>query len=300
MFGAQSILLGDNDIVVAGGMESMSKAPHYLPSMRQGIRYGNGEILDAIVRDGLQDPFDGSMMGSCGEVCAEGKNISKQAQDEYAMASYLRAREAYQKGLFQDELIEVGVPQPKKDPILVKQDEEVFNSRITDLASVQSARAVFKKDGTITAVNASKINDGAAAMVLMSGEQVKALGIKPLAKIVSYADAAQQPVWFTTAPALAMPKALKKAGLSLNDIDAFEINEAFAVVVLANMQELGLPHDKVNILGGAVALGHPIGMSGARIIMTLIAALRHKGGRYGMASICNGGGGASAVIIELV
>lgn len=300
MFGAQSILLGDNDIVVAGGMESMSNAPHYLPSMRQGIRYGNGEILDAIVRDGLQDPFDGSMMGTCGEVCAEGKNISKQAQDEYAIASYLRAREAYQKGLFQDELIEVGVPQPKKDPILVKQDEEVFNSRITDLASVQGARAVFKKDGTITAVNASKINDGAAAMVLMSGEQVKALGIKPLAKIVSYADAAQQPVWFTTAPALAMPKALKKAGLSLSDMDAFEINEAFSVVALANMQELGLPHDKVNILGGAVALGHPIGMSGARIIMTLISALRHKGGRYGMASICNGGGGASAVIIELV
>lgn len=299
MLGAQSILLGDNDVVAVGGAESMSNAPHYLPSMRNGIRYGNGEILDAIVRDGLQDPYNGDMMGVCGEVCAEGKNISRQEQDEYALASYQRAREAYQKGLFNDELIPVSIARPKKDPLVISKDEEVDNARITDLASVQGARAVFKNNGTVTAVNASKINDGAASLVLMSGEKMKALGLKPIAKIISFADAAQEPVWFTTAPSLAMPKALKKAGLQVSDIDLFEVNEAFSVVALANMKEMNIAHDKINVLGGAVALGHPIGMSGARIIITLISALRHKGGKRGMASICNGGGGASALILEL-
>ena len=300
MLAAQAIRNGDADVVVAGGMESMSNAPHYLPSGRNGIRYGNGEILDAIVRDGLQDPYDGSMMGTCGEVCAEGKNISRQAQDAYAWASYQRARAAYEAGAFDKEIVPVSVARPKKEALIIKRDEEVDNARINDLASVEAVRSVFKKDGTITAVNASKINDGAAALVLMSGEKVAELGLKPLAKILSFADAAQEPVWFTTAPALAMPKALAKAGLSLGDVDVFEINEAFSVVALANMEALDLPHEKVNVLGGAVALGHPIGMSGARIVMTLITALGEVKGKRGLASICNGGGGASALVLELV
>lgn len=297
MFGAQSILLGDNEIVVAGGMESMSNIPHYLPAMRGGIRYGEGKVVDGIVRDGLQDPYDGSMMGMCGELCAEEKNISKDQQDEYAWASYERARAAHAAGYFSNELTPVTIQVPKKSPIVVSKDEEVDNARITGIDAVKGARAVFRN--TISAVNASKINDGAAALVLMSGEQVKKLGVKPLAKIVSYADANQAPVWFTTTPSLAIPKALQKAGLSMSDIDLFEINEAFSVVALANMQILGIAHDKINVLGGAVAMGHPIGTSGARIVCTLISALQAKGGKRGVASICNGGGGASAMVIEL-
>jgi acetyl-CoA C-acetyltransferase len=299
MLGAQSIMLGDNEAVIAGGMESMSNAPHYLPSGRTGIKYGNGQILDAIVRDGLQDPYSGDMMGVCGEVCAEGKNISKDEQDAYAHASYERARAAYANGYFNEELVNVEIAGPK-GTVVISKDEEVENARITDLDSVKKGRAVFKKDGTVSAINASKINDGAAAVVLMSKEKCLELGAKPLAKIVSFADASQEPIWFTTTPALAMQKALDKAGLQLSDIDFFELNEAFSVVALANMKEMGISHDKINVFGGAVAMGHPIGMSGCRIVITLLSVLKQKGGKRGMASICNGGGGASAVIVELL
>jgi acetyl-CoA C-acetyltransferase len=299
MLGASSIMLGDNEIVLAGGMESMSNAPHYLPSGRTGIKYGNGQIIDAIVRDGLQDPYSGDMMGVCGEVCAEGKNISKEEQDNYAFASYERARNAYQNGYFQNEIAAVEISGPKGTTV-ISRDEEVDNNRITDLASVQKGRAVFKKDGTVSAINASKINDGAAALILASGDAVNTHGLKAMAKIVSFADASQEPVWFTTTPAMAMQKALDKAGLSISDIDYFEVNEAFSVVALANMKEMGIAHDNINVFGGAVAMGHPIGMSGCRIIITLISVLQQKGAKRGMASICNGGGGASAVIVELV
>ena len=300
MIGAQSILLGDNEVVIAGGMESMSGAPHYIPSGRTGIRYGDGKLLDAISRDGLQDPYTGAVMGMAGELCAEGKNISKAEQDAYAYASYTRARAAYENGYFSDELVSVSVPRRRKDPLIVRKDEEVANSRVTDLASVEKARAVFKKGGTVSAVNASKINDGAAALILASGEKVKELGLKPIAKILSFADAAQAPEWFTTTPALAMPKAAKKAGLDLGAFDYYEINEAFSVVAVANMKALGLDHERVNAFGGAVALGHPIGASGCRIVITLLSVLRHKKGQRGLAGICNGGGGASAMAVELV
>lgn len=297
---AQSIMLGDNDIVVAGGMESMSQAPHYIPSGRTGIKYGNGQMIDAIVRDGLQDPYDGSMMGSCGEVCAEGDNISKDEQDAYAFESYTRARKATENGWFDGEIVPIEIPQRKKSPIVITTDEELGNNRIQTLDNMKSLRAVFKKDGTVTAGNASKINDGAAAVVLMSKEKAEALGVKAIAKIVSYADAAQEPVWFTTTPALAMPKAVKKAGLAMEDIDAFEINEAFSVVALANTKRLGLDPAKVNVFGGAVSMGHPIGVSGCRIVVTLLSVLQQTGGKRGLAGICNGGGGASAMLVELV
>lgn len=300
MLAAQSIALGDNDIMIAGGMESMTNAPHYLPSGRTGIRYGNGQMIDGIVRDGLQDPYDGSMMGVCGEVCSKGKNISRKEQDDYAYESYVRARNAYEKGYFNDEIVTVEVPQRKKDPIVISRDEEVDNSRIQNREGFDRLRPAFDKEGTITAANASKINDGAAAVVLMSKEKAEALGLKPIAKILSYADAAQEPVWFTTTPTIAMQKAADKASLSLADLDAFEINEAFSVVALANMKDLKLDHDKVNVFGGAVSMGHPIGVSGCRIVITLLSVLKHKGGKKGMAGICNGGGGASAITLELV
>lgn len=297
-FGAQSIMLGDNDIVVAGGMESMTNAPHYIPTGRSGIKYGNGQIIDGIVRDALQDPYDQAMMGQCGEVCAEGENITKDEQDAYAYESYVRARTAHENGWMKDEIVPVEIPQRRKDPIIFDVDEELSNKRIASLENMKKLRAVFKKGGTVTAGNASKINDGGAAVVLMSKEKAEELGVKPLARIVSYADAAQEPVWFTTAPSLAMPKALAKAGLSIDDMDAFEINEAFAVVALANMKRLGLDAEKVNVFGGAVSMGHPVGVSGARIMITLMSVLKHKGGKYGLAGICNGGGGASAMLIE--
>lgn len=300
MMAAQSIALGDNEIMVAGGMESMTNVPHYIPSGRSGIKYGNGQILDGIVRDGLQDPYDGDMMGMCGEICSKGKNIGRKEQDDYAFESYMRARKAYENGYFKDEIVEVSVPQRKKDPIIVNQDEEVGNSRITTREGLDRLRPAFDKEGTITAANASKINDGAAAIVMMSKEKAEALGLKPIAKIISYADAAQEPAWFTTAPSLAMPKALKKAGLSMDEIDAFEINEAFSVVALANMQELNLDHSKVNQFGGAVSMGHPVGVSGCRIVITLLSVLKHTSGKRGMAGICNGGGGASALVVEMV
>lgn len=296
MLGTQSILLGDNHVVVAGGMESMSNAPYYLTKSRWGMRYGNGELVDSIVRDGLQDPYKLYMMGNAGEVCAEHYHFSREDQDAYAIESYKRAAAAYQAKAFAQELVSVEIAGPKGTTV-VSEDEE-YKNIIWD--KVPTVRAAFKKDGTITAVNASKINDGAAAVVLMSREAVEQYGVQPLARILSYADAAQEPEWFTTTPAKAMPKALQKAGLSVADIDAIEINEAFSVVALANMREMGLDHAKVNILGGAVSLGHPIGASGARIVCSLISALRHKGGKRGMAGICNGGGGASAMVIELM
>jgi len=300
MMAAQSIALGDNDIMIAGGMESMTNVPHYIPSGRSGIRYGNGQILDGIVRDGLQDPYDGDMMGMCGEICSKGKNISRKEQDDYAFESYQRARKAYESGFFNDEIVEVSVPQRKKDPIIVSQDEEVGNTRISSREGLDRLRPAFDKEGTITAANASKINDGGAAVVLMSKEKAEALGLKPIAKIISYADAAQEPAWFTTAPSLAMPKALKKAGMAIEDMDAFEINEAFSVVALANMKELNLEHSKVNQFGGAVSMGHPVGVSGARIVITLLSVLKHTSGKRGLAGICNGGGGASAMVVEMI
>lgn len=296
MLGAQSIMLGDNDIVVAGGMESMTNAPYYLTNNRWGGRYGNGEVIDAIVRDALQDPYKGYMMGNAGEVCAEKYQFSRQDQDAYATQSYKRAAEAYEKNYFADELMSVEVPN-RKGNISFAADEE-YKNIIWD--KVPTIKPAFKKDGTITAVNASKINDGAAALVLMSKQKAEELGIKPLARIAGYADAAQEPEWFTTTPAKAIPRAISKAGWTLADVDKFEINEAFSVVALANIKELNLDPEKVNVLGGAVALGHPVGVSGARIICTLISALKHKGGTRGAAGICNGGGGASAMAIELL
>lgn len=296
MLATQSIMLGDNDIVVAGGMESMSNAPYYLTNNRWGARYGNGEVIDAIVRDGLQDPYKGYMMGNAGEVCAEKYQFSRQDQDAYATQSYKRAAEAYQNNYFADELMSIEVPS-KKGAINFAADEE-YKNIIWD--KVPTLKPAFKKDGTITAVNASKINDGAAALVLMSKQKADELGIKPIARIAGYADAAQEPEWFTTTPAKAIPRAVSKAGWTLADVDKFEINEAFSVVALANIKEMNLDHEKVNVLGGAVALGHPVGVSGARIICTLISALKHKGGTRGAAGICNGGGGASAMAIELM
>lgn len=296
MLGAQSIMLGDNHVVVVGGMESMSNAPHYLPSGRTGIRYGNGEILDAIVRDGLQDPYKKYMMGNAGEVCAKHYSFSREDQDNYAVSSYKRAQEAYANGYFKDEIVPVVIAS-RKGEVSITEDEEY---KKFDEAKVGALKPAFEKEGTITAINASKINDGASAMVLMSGEKVKELGVQPLAKIVSFADASQDPEWFTTTPAKAIPRALHKANLNVEDVDFFEINEAFSVVALANMKEMNIAHDKINVFGGAVALGHPIGSSGCRIVATLISILKHKGGKLGAAGICNGGGGASAIVVEKV
>lgn len=296
MLGAQSILTGDNDVVLAGGMESMSRAPYMVEKARYGFGYGNGVFLDAIVRDALQDPYKGYMMGNAGEVCAKKYAFTREEQDAYAVQSYQRAAKAYQEGAFNDEIVNVEIA-GKKGPTIVNEDEEYKKFAPDKIPAIKPA---FDKAGTITAANASKINDGAAAVVLMSGEKVKELGVKPLAKILSYADASQEPEMFTTTPSKAMPKALQKAGLKTTDIDIFEINEAFSVVALANIREMSLNPDKVNVYGGAVALGHPVGMSGTRITMALISALKRKGGKTGCAGICNGGGGASAIVIEKV
>jgi acetyl-CoA C-acetyltransferase len=294
IYGAQSIMLGDKDVVVCGGMESMTNAPYMIANGRGGYRYGNGELADAIVRDALQDPYSKEMMGSSGDRCAKKFNFTREQQDAFAIESYRRAGEAYQNGWFADELIEVEIP-GRGESTFVKEDEEYKKLRADKVATLKPA---FGKEGTVTAVNASKINDGAAAVVLMSGEKVKELGLKPIAKILGYGDAEQAPDDFTTSPALAMPKAAKKAGLEIKDMDYFEINEAFSNVTMANTQLLGLDPAKVNVFGGAVALGHPVGASGARIVCTLISVLKHKGGKYGAAGICNGGGGASAMVIE--
>jgi acetyl-CoA C-acetyltransferase len=295
IFGAQSIMLGDKNIVVAGGMESMTNAPYMIPSGRNGYRYGNGELLDAIVRDALQDPYTKEMMGNSGDRCAKKFSFTREEQDAFALESYRRAAEAYKNGWFKDELFEVEIA-GKGESTFIKEDEEYKKLRPEKVATLKPA---FGKEGTVTAVNASKLNDGAAAVVLMSGEKVKALGLKPLAKLIGYGDAEQAPDDFTTSPSIAIPKAIAKAGLTLKDIEYFEINEAFSNVTMANTKLLGLDPAKVNVFGGAVSLGHPVGMSGARIICALISVLRQKGAKYGSAGICNGGGGASAVVIEL-
>ncbi|MEX0812871.1 MAG: acetyl-CoA C-acyltransferase [Chitinophagales bacterium] len=295
MLATQSILLGDNDIIVAGGMECMSKAPFMLDRARFGYGYGDNKIYDAISRDALQDPYKGYMMGNAGEVCAKKYNFSREEQDDYAIESYNRATKAYESGKFKNEIVPVPVPQRKGDPVMVEKDEELDRVRFD---KIKSLRPAFDKEGTITAANASKINDGAAAVVLMSKEKAEELGVKPLARILSYADASQDPEWFTTTPSKAMPKAIAKAGLSIDKIDFFEINEAFSVVALANIKELGIEHAKTNVYGGAVSLGHPVGVSGARILIALLSVLQNEGGTIGCAGICNGGGGASAMVIE--
>ncbi len=296
MFAAQSVMLGDNDIVVAGGMENMSKAPFMLDRARYGYGYGDSKLYDAISRDALQDPYKGYMMGNAGEVCASKYSNTREDQDAYAVESYNRAIAAANAGKFDKEIVAVEIPQRKGDPKVVSKDEEPGKVMFDKIPKLRPA---FDKEGTITAANASKINDGAAAVVLMSKEKMEELGVKPLAKILSYADAAQEPEMFTTSPSKAMPKAIAKAGLQQSDVEYYEINEAFSTVALANMEELGLDHAKVNVHGGAVSLGHPVGVSGARIIMSLINVLESKGGSIGCAGICNGGGGASAMVLQL-
>ena len=292
---SQSIQLGIYDITLGGGFESMTNSPYYIPNGRNGYRYGNGELIDAIVRDGLQDPFKKGMMGNIAEICAAKYAFTREEQDAYATESYKRAQAAYAEQAFADELIPVEIPQRGGDPKVVLEDDEYKNIKWDKIATVKPA---FDKNGTVTAVNASKINDGAAAMVLMSKSKMESLGLKPIAKVIGYADSEQDPDWFTTAPAVAIPAAVKRAGLTMDQIDFFEINEAFSVVALANLKELSIDASKVNIYGGAVALGHPIGASGARIACTLLSVLKNKNGKYGVAAICNGGGGATAIVFE--
>lgn len=296
MQGAQSILLGDSDIVVAGGMESMSNVPYYAPNTRWGNKYGDISLIDGLAKDGLTDVYHKYPMGNAAELCAKECGFSREDQDAFAIESYTRSQQAWNSGKFNEEVVPVSIPQRNGDPVLFQKDEEPFNVKFDKIPGLKPA---FQKDGTVTAANASTMNDGAAAVVLMSSEKADALGIKPLAVLRSYADAEQAPEWFTTAPALAVPKALKKANLDISDIDLFELSEAFAVVGLVNTKQLGISPSKVNIHGGAVSLGHPLGASGARIIVTLIHALREHGGKNGAAGICNGGGGASAVVVSL-
>lgn len=295
MFAAQSIMLGQNEVVVAGGMESMSNIPYYLPKARFGYKYGNGEVVDGLLKDGLWEVYNEFAMGNCADHTAKEMNISREEQDEYAIQSYKRSAASSESGKFQAEIVPVEVPQRKGDPIVVKEDEEFKNVKFEKIPQL---KPVFSKDGTVTAANASTINDGASALVLVSKEKAEALGLKPIARILSFADAAQAPLWFTTSPALAIPKALKNADIDPSQVDFYEINEAFSVVALANIQKLGLDAEKVNVFGGGVSLGHPLGCSGARIITTLTNVLNHHNGRYGVAGICNGGGGASAIVIE--
>jgi acetyl-CoA C-acetyltransferase len=295
MLAAQSIASGENDIVVAGGMENMSNVPYYLDKARNGYRLGNGQIIDGLVKDGLWDVYNDYHMGSAAELCAVECNISREEQDAFAVESYKRSQKAQAEGKFKQEITPVELKDKKGDITLFADDEE---PNAVKFDKIPSLKPVFKKDGTVTAANASTLNDGAAAVVLMSKEKAVQMGIKPLAKIVSYADAQQAPEWFTTAPSKAIPLALHRAGLSINQIDYFEINEAFSVVAIANNQLLKLDPAKVNVNGGAVAMGHPLGASGARIVVTLINVLQQNNGKYGAAGICNGGGGASAIIIE--
>lgn len=294
MQGAQAIMAGDAEIVVAGGMENMSLIPHYV-HLRNGVKFGPTSMVDGMQKDGLTDAYDNNAMGVCADLCASEYKISREEQDAYAIQSYERSAKAWSAGKFANEIVPVEIPQRRGEPVIFSQDEEYTNVK---LDKIPSLNPVFTKDGTVTAANASTINDGAAALVLMSEEKAIALGLKPLAYIKSYADAAQEPKWFTTSPAKALPKALDKAGLSIADVDYFEFNEAFAVVGLANAKILGLDNDKVNVNGGAVSLGHPLGCSGARIIVTLINVLAQNNAKIGAAAICNGGGGASAIVIE--
>jgi len=296
MQGAQSIALGENSIVVAGGMENMSLIPHYA-YMRNGLKFGPATMVDGMQKDGLVDAYDQNAMGVCADACAAKYDFSREDQDAFAVQSYQRSAEAWKAGKFKNEVVPVEVPQRRGEPVIVDQDEEYTNVKIDKIPALRPA---FTKDGTVTAANASTINDGAAAVVLMSEEKAKELGLQPLAYIKSYADAAQEPEWFTTAPAKALPKALDRAGITMDDIDFFELNEAFSVVGLANMKILGLNDSNVNVNGGAVSLGHPLGCSGARITITLLNVLEQNNAKLGAAAICNGGGGASAIVLERI
>ncbi|NBX80113.1 MAG: acetyl-CoA C-acyltransferase [Flavobacteriales bacterium] len=296
MFGAQSIIAGDNHVVVAGGMENMSMTPHYVAG-RTGTKFGNITMLDGITKDGLLDVYSKVPMGNCAELCAEKYEITREDQDNFAITSYTRSSEAWKAGRFDNEIVPVAVPQRKGDPIMVSEDEEYKNVFLDKIPGLKPA---FDKEGTITAANASTLNDGASALILASKEAVEKYGLTPIAKIVSYADAAQAPEWFTTSPSLAVPKALEKAGMQTSDVEYWELNQAFSVVGLANMKILGLDPAKVDVNGGAVALGHPLGNSGSRVIVTLINVLKQNNAKIGGAAICNGGGGASAMIIESI
>ena len=295
MLGAQSIMAGANDVVIAGGMESMSNVPFYLDKARNGYRLGHGQITDGLVKDGLWDVYKNYHMGSAAELCSRENNVSREDQDAYAINSYKRSAAAVEAGKFKNEIVPVVIPQRKGDPIVVSEDEEYKNIKFD---KVPTLSPVFDKEGTVTAANASTLNDGAVALVLMSATKAAELGLKPLAAIRGFADAQQAPEYFTTAPAKAIPLAIAKAGLKPEDIGFYEINEAFSVVAIANNKLLGLDPNRVNVNGGAVALGHPLGTSGARIIATLINVLEQNSSRYGVAGICNGGGGASAIVIE--
>lgn len=295
MFAAQSIMTGQNDIVLAGGMESMSNVPYYVPKARFGYKYGNAELLDGLVKDGLFEVYYKFPMGNCADHTAREMKISREEQDAYAIQSYTRAAEAWKKGSFREEVVPVELQGRKGETVVIDEDEEYKN---VFFDKIPSLKPVFEKDGTVTAANASTMNDGASALVLMSKEKADALGLKPIAKILGFADAAQDPLWFTTAPALAIPKAIKHAGISAKDVDFYEINEAFSAVAIANQRELDIDPAKLNVYGGAVSLGHPLGASGARIITTLNSVLHQESGKIGVAGICNGGGGASAIVIE--
>jgi acetyl-CoA C-acetyltransferase len=297
MFAAQAIQLGQADIIVAGGMESMSNIPYYIPKARWGFKYGGGEIVDGLEKDGLRDAYDQQAMGIFADRTAEKYRISREEQDDYAIQSYQRSAKATEAGLFKNEIVPVTIPQRKSDPFIMQEDEE-FKKVMFE--KIPKLRAAFTKDGTVTAANASTINDGASALIVVSEKAVKKYGLKPIAEIVSYADAAQAPQWFTTAPVLATPKALSRANLTVADVDLFEVNEAFAVVPLAFNKELNIAPSRVNIHGGAVSLGHPLGASGARILTTLIHALHSEGKEIGCSTLCNGGGGASALIVRTV
>lgn len=292
---AQSILLGDASIVVAGGMESMSNVPFYVDQLRWGNKYGNTSLIDGLAKDGLTDVYDGLAMGNAAEKCARECGISREDQDQFAIESYKRSQAAWTDGKFDAEVVPVPIPQRKGEPILFSKDEEPWNVKFEKIPELKPA---FQKDGSVTAANASTMNDGAAALILVSKEKLDELGLRPIARILSYADAEQAPEWFTTTPALAVPKAVAKAGLSMQDIDYWELNEAFAVVGIENSRRMQLDPAKVNVHGGAVSLGHPLGCSGARILVSLIHILKDKKARYGAAGICNGGGGASAMVIE--
>ena len=297
MIGTQTILCGDNDVVMVGGMENMSSVPHYLSNSRTGQKLGDIKALDGLVKDGLTDVYNNKHMGLCAETCAKEMNFSREEQDNFAIESYKRSTKSWQEKRFNDEIVNVEVPQRKGDNLIINEDEEY---KKVILEKIPNLRPVFEKEGTITAANASTINDGASALILMSKEKANELNLKPLAKIISYADSAHEPEWFTTAPSTAVEKAIKKANIKKSDIDYYELNEAFSVVGLANMKLLEIENKKVNVNGGAVSLGHPLGSSGSRIVVTLINVLKQNNGSIGVAGICNGGGGASAIVIELM
>ncbi len=296
IFGAQAIQLGEAHIIVAGGMESMSNVPFYLGDYRTGRKFGHGELTDGMIKDGLWDVYNNYHMGNAAELCARECRISREDQDKYAIESYKRSQKAWTDGKFTKSLAVVEIPQRKGDPVIVNKDEEPWK---VDFAKIPALSPVFQKDGTVTAANSSTLNDGAAAVILASEEALKKYNLKPVGRILSYADAEREPEWFTTAPSLAMPKAFAKAGLDVGKLDAFEVNEAFSVVALANQRELKIPMEKINVFGGAVSLGHPLGASGCRILVTLIDVLRETGGKTGALGICNGGGGASAMVVSI-